>query len=249
MLVDQFIAVFYPLKRRGWCDKFMTVTGSIVIMSSFAFEAIKLFWRIAWLEWLSLQMGRVVITFGTLTLVVLYLATAFRLRKQSKKVRPSKSSTMTVRWQKARNVSIDIGPAKETVSDAGSKSVIRVDEKQAQTSLDISAPPPANNHGTKPSKTDMTVQAESKKNERIRTNTQPTEIHIKVLKIYTAISLIFILSFSFLFLVLITGQTLAAYGYFINHISNPVIYYMFVDKFREQVRKYWRKLRERCCGD
>ena len=73
-------------------------------------------------------------------------------------------------------------------------------------------------------------------------------MHIKVLRLYTAISLAFALSFGFLLVSSATGGTWALYGYYINHISNPIIYWLFVDKFREQVREYLQKLRGRCCA-
>ena len=64
-----------------------------------------------------------------------------------------------------------------------------------------------------------------------------TSMHVRALKIYTAI----LLQFMFASVVTNVGVTVfdyrwMCYFYFVNHIGNPVIYYCFVPKFREGVK-------------
>ena len=67
-----------------------------------------------------------------------------------------------------------------------------------------------------------------------------TSMHVRALKIYTAILLQLILASGFSMLAGLIGRRWMAYVFFINHIGNPVIYYCFVPKFREGVKKYTR---------
>ena len=68
-----------------------------------------------------------------------------------------------------------------------------------------------------------------------------TSMHVRAMKIYTAILLQFLLASIVSQLVItVFGQLWMVYFFYINHIGNPVIYYCFVPKFREGVKKHAR---------
>ena len=68
-------------------------------------------------------------------------------------------------------------------------------------------------------------------------------MHIQALKIYAAIFLVFV----FAYVVAISAETFNSpwlgYAYYsINHTANPIIYYCFVEKFRNSVKEYWKRI-------
>ena len=72
------------------------------------------------------------------------------------------------------------------------------------------------------------------------------KMHVQALKIYTAILLQFMLS-TLLCTVgwVIFHERWMVYFFWINHVGNPVIYYCFVQKFREGVKESVRQLLQR----
>ena len=69
-----------------------------------------------------------------------------------------------------------------------------------------------------------------------------SQMHVKALKIYTAILLQFMISTIICAVGINVKQMWAYYFFYINHIGNPVIYYCFVPKFREGVKASARAL-------
>ena len=67
-------------------------------------------------------------------------------------------------------------------------------------------------------------------------------MHIQALKIYTSIFLVFLIANSTIIVATTLVSPWVAYGYYINHTVNPVIYYCFVPKFRNSVKEYWQRL-------
>ena len=69
--------------------------------------------------------------------------------------------------------------------------------------------------------------------------------HVQALKIYTTIFLWFVITNSAINFVVSNGIVWLLYVCFVNHTINPVIYYCFVEKFRQSVNEYWRRLTRR----
>ena len=89
-----------------------------------------------------------------------------------------------------------------------------------------------------PSATEATNQTAA----QTKTAASKRAMHIQALKIYASIFLAFLIANSILIVAAVLVSPWAAYGYYINHTVNPVIYYCFVEKFRKSVKKYWRRL-------
>ena len=70
-------------------------------------------------------------------------------------------------------------------------------------------------------------------------------MHIQALKIYTAIFLVFLITNSLAVLLGVLNRRYFVYIYTMKHLANPVIYYCFVEKFRQSVKKNWRRLNGR----
>ena len=69
-------------------------------------------------------------------------------------------------------------------------------------------------------------------------------MHIQALKIYTSIFLAFVAAY---LMFVASAVSLSICGLamattYINHTVNPVIYYCFIEKFRNSVKEYWRRL-------
>ena len=71
-------------------------------------------------------------------------------------------------------------------------------------------------------------------------------MHIQALKIYTSIFLAFIAAYLMFMVSIFSLSVWPGYGYYVNHTVNPVIYYCFVEKFRNNVNEYWHRLSCRC---
>ena len=67
-------------------------------------------------------------------------------------------------------------------------------------------------------------------------------MHIQALKIYTSIFLAFVVAYLMFVVSAVSLSMWPGYGYYINHTANPVIYFCFVEKFRNSVKEYWRRL-------
>ena len=67
-------------------------------------------------------------------------------------------------------------------------------------------------------------------------------MHIQALKIYTAIFLVFVLTNATAVALGVLKIRYFVYVYNMKHLANPVIYYCFVEKFRNSVKEYWRRL-------
>ena len=67
-------------------------------------------------------------------------------------------------------------------------------------------------------------------------------MHVQALKIYSAIFLVFVLTNSVAVALGVLEIKYFVYVYNMKHLANPVIYYCFVEKFRQSVKEYWRRL-------
>ena len=172
-------------------------------------------------------------------LVVLYLAAAVRLRQQSRKIRPG--NVPAIAMQSARQ--------HDDASNIATAESAHISGQQADTTLStanqriLRAVPLTERIFDKRNK--RLTKKERRQMARSHKNASRSALHIKVFRLYTVISFTFALFFSFLPLSYF-GISWLVYGYFLNYITNPVIYNVFVDKFREQVRDIIQKLRHRC---
>ena len=100
-------------------------------------------------------------------------------------------------------------------------------QPKAQPQLPNGGPSAQNNPQTAPASTEETKSI----------------MHKQALKIYTAILVQFMI-FTLLCVIgdVVFYQRWAVYFFFFNHIGNPVIYYLFVPKFRDGVKENARKL-------
>ena len=68
-------------------------------------------------------------------------------------------------------------------------------------------------------------------------------MHVQAIKVYSSIFLLFTLSLAAIVIILWSANPAWAYVYFLNHTGNPIIYYVFVPKFRETVKMYCNHLK------
>ena len=81
--------------------------------------------------------------------------------------------------------------------------------------------------------------------ERARAEQQPGKKrakHVQALKIYTSILLLFFVANLASITIGLFDMKWMTYVYYVNHTANPLIYYCFVEKFRQSVKEYWRRL-------
>ena len=81
--------------------------------------------------------------------------------------------------------------------------------------------------------------------ERARAEQQPGKkraMHVQALKIYTSILLLFFVANLASITIGLFDMKWMTYVYYVNHTANPLIYYCFVEKFRQGVKEYWRRL-------
>ena len=80
---------------------------------------------------------------------------------------------------------------------------------------------------------------------RTRTEQQPGKkraMHIQALKIYTSILFAFFVANLAAAAVALFDMKWMMYVCYVNYTANPLIYYCFVEKFRNSVKEYWRRL-------
>ena len=98
---------------------------------------------------------------------------------------------------------------------------------QANTAATAQPPPPS-----PPTTTTQTTDGSNKRR----------ATHVQALKIYTTIFLWFVITNSAINFVVSNDIVWLLYVCFVNHTINPVIYYCFVEKFRQSVKENWRRL-------
>ena len=98
--------------------------------------------------------------------------------------------------------------------------------------------PPTGREPPRSAATNLTRQDQDK----IQSKTA-RKMHVQAIKIYTSIFLLFTLSLVSLLIIIESNNPSWTYAYFLNHIGNPIIYYVFAPKFREKVNTYCRRLR------
>ena len=84
-------------------------------------------------------------------------------------------------------------------------------------------------------------------NKSISESQQRTRHHIKILKLYVAILVIFLIGFLTALMLSIGNREVIkrfhwlSYVYYLNSVGNPFIYYVFNDKFRSDVKQMFAK--------
>ena len=73
----------------------------------------------------------------------------------------------------------------------------------------------------------------------------PTEAHIKALRLYVGVLFLFVLAYVPSIIHIVTGIRGLSYFFYINCVGNPVVYYMFNEKFGNDVRELVTKLKEK----
>ena len=216
MATDQFIAVFFPFKRAQYRGKVNALIAVVACVLTSAIAGLALARDVSGIQ-VVLTVSAVglgaLFGCGIATLMIMYLATAFKLHRQQNKIKTTQSKKKEPAIKPRQND----GPA---AASQGPEAVSQGPAAPGQG-------PVAASH------TDR--------------DTTTTAMHIKVLKVYSAITVVFVLSYAFMAVSAILQIPWPIYLYQINHVSNPVVYYFFVDKFRNEARQYWRKVRS-CCG-
>ena len=72
-----------------------------------------------------------------------------------------------------------------------------------------------------------------------------TAVHIKTLKLYGAILALFLFTFSAGTTLITLESAWPGYLYYVSNIGNPLVYYVFIEKFRNSAKFYCRKLFKR----
>ena len=90
-------------------------------------------------------------------------------------------------------------------------------------------------------------------NKVISESQQRTKHHIKTLKLYVAVLTLYLLAFFSTTLVAVDqvlslNNTWVVYIYYFNSIGNPFIYYVFIEKFRDDVNLMARSIVRRLCS-
>ena len=68
--------------------------------------------------------------------------------------------------------------------------------------------------------------------------------HVTTTKMFAAISLLFVLSYAPVLMVIVnvSNNFHILYVYLINHVGNPIIYFVVNEHFRKDVKKIWAKI-------
>ena len=210
MATDQFIAVFFPFKRAQYRGKVNALIAVVACVLTSAIAGLALARDVSGIQ-VVLTVSAVglgaLFGCGIATLMIMYLATAFKLHRQQNKIKTTQSKKKEPAIKPRQND----GPA---AASQGPEAPGQGAEATRHTERD----------------------------------TTTTAMHIKVLKVYSAITAVFVLSYAFMAVSAIRQIPWPIYLYQINHVSNPVVYYLFVDKFRNEAGEYWRKVRGCCCG-
>ena len=99
-------------------------------------------------------------------------------------------------------------------------------------------------------KTERTVSTTTAQERRTEAEQQPPPpalgkrraMHIQALKIYTSILFAFFVANLAAAAVALFDMKWMMYVCYVNYTANPLIYYCFVEKFRNSVKEYWRRL-------
>ena len=75
-------------------------------------------------------------------------------------------------------------------------------------------------------------------------NKNANVMHVKTLKVYVAILVLFLVTLSASVLAVFMDRSMG-YIFYFNNVCNPGVYYILVEKFRAEVKKYCPKL---LCG-
>ena len=74
---------------------------------------------------------------------------------------------------------------------------------------------------------------------------KPREVHIKALRLYVAVLALFVLSNVPNVFHMLTGFRFLNYFFYVNCIGNPVVYYIFNEKFRNDFNDLFKKLKRK----
>ena len=153
------------------------------------------------------------------------------------------------------------GRPKENVTDVQHAEAIRDNlplkntSGQAKTGHDSSTEkagqsrnaPPTAATGTQEKRDNSQRAGKPQQQRQDKRASQRKAMHIQAFKIYTAIFGLCACSYGVLIAIFLTEQWTLIYVYSINHIGNSVIYWLFVEKFRNSVKNYLKALKLCAC--
>ena len=246
MSLDQYVAVYFPFKHRKVAPKMKKVmmTVSISMIGAVLSHAVLakstnvgnsrawyIFGFIVYLVELGLSF---------LTLLILYPMIVLKLYRQHRKTGPKGIKVVsTTRRDTEQRATTERLPTRDLqVPDEA-----RHRPADAETAL--TAPGEAGKNVLPTAESGMSTTGAAKPTSRRDKVPAKTtrKMHVQAIKVYSSIFLLFTLSLVSLVLVMRTNILAFAYVYSINHIGNPIIYYVFVPKFRETVNTYCKNLK------
>ena len=267
MALDQFVAVYFPFKHRRFgpkLKKIMLVAAVSTVASLSALSLLKNATNVdsfAFLYFLYFVAYRLVIILSFLTLLVVYPLIVVKLYRQHHKIRAKAAvgtSVISSAIQKGRQRTtaarlptttelhvtqdeaghrpIEAETALTETAERG-KNYLATTSAESGTCTPIAAEPDT---GREPSTnvTNLTRQPHNRAQAK-----GARKMHVQAIKVYSSIFLLFALSLVSLLVLIQLRIGILAYVYSLNHTGNPIIYYVFVPKFRETVNAYCKNLK------
>ena len=247
MSLDQFLGVYFPFKHRKFAPimkKIMLFAAVLTICGHFVHLVLSNIRGMASfpvLNYLSSLIFRLVIAISFLTLLVVYPLIVMKLYRQHRKIRPK---------------TVGITVVSSTVHEAGQQRTaneqlpareLQIPRELTHQSIEAkTAFSTAGERGTyvdrEPKASAADLASRQRRHEKVPSKAT-RKMHVQAIKVYSSIFLLFTLSLVSLVIVILSNSVVWSYVYFLNHIGNPIIYYVFVPKFRETVNMYCRHLK------
>ena len=251
MSLDQFVAVYFPFKHRKFGPKLKKIMLVAAVSTVGGLSVHRVLSSATDLSnvpvWSSLYsvVYRLVMSLSFLTLLVVYPLIVLKLYRQHRKVCPKPFGTSVV--------SGTIHEAAERTTAA----TVQLPTRQLQV-------PEEARHQPIEAETALTATEERGRNlaaasvesgrctpgvmkphtRRAKAQSKATQkMHVQAIKVYSSIFLLFTVSLFSLVMIILTNSLVLAYVYSLNHVGNPIIYYVFVPKFREAVNRYCKTLK------
>ena len=263
MSLDQFVAVYFPFKHRKFghkLKKIMLVVALSTVGGLSVHQILSIVTNLAnFPVWTILYsvVFRLVMSLSFLTLLVVYPMIVLKLYQQHHKICPkavvSSVVSTTLREAEQRSTTQQLstralkvpqdgrhGPIEAetvftTTEERGKDMAASVESARRTTAgaakSDTAREPPSN------------VANLSRQKHETAQSKATRKMHVQAIKVYSSIFLLFTLSLVSLVMIILTHISVFAYVYSINHVGNPIIYYVFVPKFREAVNGYCKYLK------
>ena len=246
MALDQFIAVYFPFKHRTVgpkLKKIMLVAAVSTVLGLSVDPLLSIATNLdnfPVLYFLHTLVYRLVMILSFFALLSVYPMIVLKLYRQHRKTGPKGIKVVsTTRRDTEQRATTERLPTRDLqVPDEA-----RHRPADAETAL--TAPGEAGKNVLPTAESGMSTTGAAKPTSRRDKVPAKTtrKMHVQAIKVYSSIFLLFTLSLVSLVLVMRTNILAFAYVYSINHIGNPIIYYVFVPKFRETVNTYCKNLK------